>query len=182
MQHMSLQKVDIPRQFIASLYGENLVRLSTNNTQHQESPLVQDNDDVAKESQIKQTDRIPFLGQYQQKIIWLVNNEGHAFADKADMALLESILKACGLQLSDIALINLHGAQFNFEDIKTSFQPQRIIVLGSAFGFFPANLPLHAKTQFDDITVVTGASLQTMQSDKEAKGKLWNLLKPIFGR
>lgn len=179
---MSLQKVDIPRQFIASLYGENLVWLSMNGPQKQNSPVGHSKDNVAEEVQTKQTDRISFLGQYQQKIIWLVNNEEHAFADKADMALLESILKACGLQLSDIALINLHGGSFNFEDLKTSFTPQRIIVLGSAFGFFPANLPLHAKTQFDDITVVTGASLQTMQSDKEAKGKLWNLLKPIFGK
>lgn len=164
-----------------ALYGRNLVRLTDYSTAKQ-APSEKA---AAPAKRAEKKENLPsiatsFLGENKKHVIWMVNDDQNEYADEEGMLLLQSIMQACGLQLEDVAVINLHKQAFTFESIKTQFQPKHIIALGSAYGFFPANLPLYVQMHFEDTLVITGASLQTMQSEKEAKAKLWNLLKPLF--
>ncbi len=181
---MTLQKLDIPKQSIQALYGHNLVRIK-NDSEAKPAPTEKASKSTKKGAEKKASvpaSAAPFLGENKQHVLWIVNDDLNDYADEAGMALLKSILQACGWKMDDVAVINLHNQSLSFESVKTQFQPKYIIALGSAYGFFPANLPLYAQMQFDDIFVITGASLQTMQNEKEAKAKLWNLLKPMFGK
>lgn len=181
---MTLQKLDIPKQSIQALYGQNLVRIK-NGSEVQSAPsekASKPSKKVAEKKANTPANTTPFLGRNKQHVLWMVHDDLNDYADEAGMALLQGIIQACGWKMDDVAVINLHNQSFTFESVKTLFQPKYIIALGSAYGFFPANLPLYAQMQFDDILVITGASLQTMQSEKEAKAKLWNLLKPLFGK
>lgn len=120
---------------------------------------------------------LAYQGENAKGIAIIITNDSNDFLNKTDETLLLNILKAIGLSLADVAIINQHTANTKWvSQIKFS----KVIVFGilpSTYGFVTSNYSIQQKEQeqwlFSD-------SLFSLSSDKVLKGKLWTTLQDFF--
>ena len=163
----------LPSFVLAELFGNSLVNISKEAKQ-----------ELTKTE--KQPSQKIYLGNYEKKIIVLVNDAANMYLSDNSLQFLTEILNACKLNFAHIALINFNKHAVNFLQLKKEMQPAYILGFGvSALQIdLPFDMPHYQVQQYSNCTITTAPSLdvinQSTQQAKAEKKKLWSSLQKMF--
>ncbi len=127
-----------------------------------------------------------YLGNYEKKIVVLVNDAGNMYLSDDDLNFLSGILTACKLNLAHIALLNCNTKPVNFEYLKKELNPSYLLSFGiTALQIeLPFAMPDYQLQDYNKCKILTAPSLNELNrptpSAKEEKSKLWKSLKKMF--
>jgi hypothetical protein len=160
---MSLNNISLPAQLIADLYDSSLI------------------EEIALSNS---PEPIKFLGKNEKKILILVSKDNVAFIEDDELDFLSSILIACKLSLSDVAVINLKNfGNTSYHFLIDQLKSKKIILFDVEAQTIdlPFNFPKFQLQQFDQAIYLSAPSLKEIQKEKTLKTELWNCLKNLFG-
>jgi len=127
-----------------------------------------------------------YFGNYEKKIVVLVNDEENIHLDDESLQFLSGILNACKLNLAHIALINFHKNKVEFNQLKKDMQPVFLILFGlnTLQIELPFAMPDYKVQFFDNCKILIAPSLTELNKNgeqaKAEKTKLWKSLKNMF--
>ena len=127
-----------------------------------------------------------YLGNYERKIIVLVNDDGNMYLGDGELEFLTGILNACKLNLAHIALINFNNNPVDFNQLRKKMQAEYLLMFGvnTLQIQLPFTMPDYQVQQYDNCKIVTAPSLIALnnktQLAKAEKTKLWKSLQNIF--
>lgn len=161
---MSLNNISLPPKLLAALYEHSLV----------ESPA----------RVVPQQPPVPFLGKGEKNILIVVNKSNAPFLPDGELDFLTKILTACGLGLSDVAIVNWSRLPHpDAEALQEQFSTKKIILFDAApepFGL-PVGLTPYVIHTAKNGELVLAPALKEIEKAKEAKHQLWAALKQLFG-
>ncbi|MCW3080477.1 hypothetical protein [Segetibacter sp.] len=181
---MSAEKIQLPDFLLAELYKGSLVELDTYNaeavqTQLEEQPLK-------GQEAIEPLDKVAFLGENKKGVIIIVHQPDAVFLLEEELIFLTSILKACHLDLADIAIINNSRQEVDYEAIKQQLGAKTILLFDvepSAIKL-PFMIPAFQVQKFSGSTIMVAPPLTHINKagveGKLLKTKLWLSLKNVF--
>jgi len=174
-------KEQLPAFVMAELFGDDLVytgeKFDLANTK-KEVPKTEKKETL---SPLKK-----YLGNYERKIVVLVNDEKNMYVSDENLEFLSGILNACKLNLAHIALLNVNNTPLNFIELKEQLQPQYLLAFGiDALQIqLPFAMPDYQVQQYNNCAIVTAPAFQMLnnktQEAKTEKTKLWKSLQKIF--
>src|SRR3954468_19762022 len=123
---MSDEKIQLPDFLIAELYKGSLVDLDTFPLKEAQPRVVEEASNVVET--IRSTEKIKFLGENGKGVIIIIDQREAVFLMENDLTFLTNILKACQLNLADIAIINIATLQANYQAIKEQLHPRNILL------------------------------------------------------
>lgn len=162
------EKEQLPAFVLAELYNKLLVFT----------------DDVPPQQPLKTENN--YLGNYEKKIIVLVNDENNIYLNDVHLNFLSDILNACKLNLAHIALINFNNSAVNFHQLKKQLQPEFLLSFGiTALQMeLPFTIPDYQVQQYNNCNIVIAPALielnKLTQQAKTEKAKLWKSLQKMF--
>lgn len=166
-------KEQLPGFVLAELFSNSLV-FAEDNSKHK----------IIKEKPLEP--KKMYLGNYEKKIIVLVNDAENIYLNDESLNFLSGILNACKLNLAHIALINFNTAAVNFLQLKKELQPE-FLLLFEVMALqidLPFTMPHYQVQQYDNCKILTAPSLvylnQADQQSKTEKTKLWKSLQNMF--
>ena len=179
---MNGDKIKLPDFLIADLYKESLVEIDNSLNVQQDLQAVPLNEEIKAEAI---TDKISFIGENRKNIIIIINQPSKELS-KEDMTFLLNILKACQLNITDVALINAERQKVSYAAMKEQLNAFQIILFDiepSATGL-PFKIPYFQVQDYDNCKIMTAPALsalnKTTAEGKILKTKFWNSLKVIF--
>ena len=122
-----------------------------------------------------------FLGKNQRNILVVVPKQENILND-GEKVFFEKILNSIGLQLDDVAVICPKN-EAKFVYYKRTFECQQVITFGVRpfeIGIEEIEVPLYEIKDFQNIPILYGNTLKTIQGDVDKKKALWLNLKKIF--
>ncbi|GAC1703896.1 MAG: hypothetical protein NVS9B7_02160 [Flavisolibacter sp.] len=125
---------------------------------------------------------VAFLGSYGKQILIIVSVDQFPFISDEDLAFLTSVLSACAMSLSDIALVNVKNMKNDLPSVLQNMDPSAIVSLGIeplVMGL-PFHFPTFQLQKFNNRTYLYAPSLAEIADSKPLKGKLWISLKQLF--
>ncbi len=213
---MSDKKITLPDFIIADLYTNNLVigndlhitEAASVLPEIQSAPIVSVAENFISEpilkkpatkndnKQVEKTipvvpdfvDQKPkwFLGNNGKNITILIKEKDVAFITEPHLEFLSNILNACKLNLGDIALVNHINHPYLYSDLKSSLQPNYLILFDVSTKEIqlPFTIPNYQVQRYDQSQILLAPSLSKMddgsQEAKIEKSKLWVSLKTMF--
>jgi len=159
---MSLNNISLSPSLLADLYPNVLVQGSSV-VRTEKTPL-------------------PFLGNNGKRILILTAHKAHAYLPEKELQFLMTVLSACGLDLSHVAIVNWTLLkEKSFDALLGQLSPQKILLLD----LLPEeiNLPaneLYAIRSHGEFEFVVTPSLEEIEKTKQAKSSLWLALKQLF--
>ena len=166
-------KEKLPDFVLAELYNKSLVFV----------------DDGTKQKKVVEDFKEPkklYLGNYEKKIIVLVNDAENIYLSDESLGFLSGILNACKLNLAHIGLINFNNNALSFSELKKQLQPEFLLSFGiTALQIeLPFTMPDYQVQLYDNCRIITAPDLinlnnATPQAVTEKK-KLWTSLKKMF--
>ena len=159
---MSLNNIVLPPSLLADLYPNALVQGAS----------------TAPSAKVP----VSFLGKNEKNILILVNQKDAAYLREKELQFLTTVLSACQLNLSHVALVN--WALFkekSFAALEAQLSPQKVLLLDVPAG--EAGLPervfytVHKHGRFE---FVSAPALSEIEKTKQAKSSLWVALKALF--
>lgn len=172
---MSFNNVELPGFLVADLYKRHLVEdLSAipNTTKPSEPAPIVDKP-------------IQFLGKNLKQFIILVCYSNEVHLPEAQLEFLGNILKACQLNLGDVAIVNCNSQEVNSNNIG-QLQPKYLIVFGEEPQIrnefrLPSFFEINNKNGVNTINAPKLELLnQNTPDGKVLKGRLWNSLKQLL--
>ena len=129
----------------------------------------------------------PVLGHFSRQVLVMVHDEAAVHCNDTSLAFLTKVISAVGLSMEHIAILNTHGKQVTYPELKTQW-PATVALY---FGVEPASIGVpmrfpHFQVQpWDGCTFLYAPSLTelngTSPQQVELKKQLWMALKKIFG-
>jgi hypothetical protein len=172
---MSINNITLPAHTVADLYQGSLIAEKSVAAPLLEQPLQPGaNTSSAWKS----------LGNNQQQILIIVNNNEAVHLPDNELAFLTGIIGACKLSLADVAIVNLNnhpGA--GYKELTTEFKSRKVFLFGiepATFGL-PMSFPHYQMQAFTGISFLYAPALKELENDKAEKMKLWGCLKKMFG-
>lgn len=162
---MDLNKVVFSREQVSELYGNQLV-------------AALDTEDLVTTT--KKEEPIHFKGKNKKNIVWLIEEADQPFLKDADFQFLTKVLEACGLNLDDIALVNMSNANHAYQLIIHQLQPKLLLASGVSSNKISFNAPLYTIEKETGSTFFSTNSVEDMRNDTVKKSKLWVGLKQIL--
>lgn len=163
---MSLKNIKLPINVIANLYPASLVSLH------------------ASKKTIKSiVEKIKFLGLNEKQVTILVKEENAAFLSDSSLTFLMNILKACKLNLSDVAIVNTLQIETKDYTFILNCTNARVVLL---FGVsppeiqLPLNFPYFQVQLYDHTTYLYAPDLNKVENEPSLKGQLWSGLQEVF--
>jgi hypothetical protein len=164
---MELNSIRLPASVVADLYKDTLVE--TENEQ--------------KIIPVQGMEQLIFLGNNKKNILICVKYPSVLHLPDEQLTFLVTMLTACKLTLSDIAIVNLKNfTDQSYKKIINKFKPGLAFLFGiepAAFGL-PVNFPAYQLQPFNNCSFLYAPSLDELGSDKLLKSKLWVCLRKIF--
>lgn len=173
-----LNSIKLSPAVAASLFRNSLIDTGEQKTSEQIEPVT--TQPVVSDK--KADDEWKYLGGNKQQILIVVNNTGITHLPDEDLELLTSILKACKLDLGDVAIVNSNNyPEHTYKEYLSQFKSKIVLLFGLepvAFGL-PMDFPHFQIQSFSKTTFLHSPPLS--EYDKLLKSKLWVCLKTIFG-
>src|SRR5690606_30914710 len=91
---------------------------------------VKSEDDAVVHAERDAARPVKFLGSNEKKVLLLVINPDVAFLSEEQLTLVTKMLKACELNLGDVAIVNLAGGP-ELSELLPALQPQKLISFGA---------------------------------------------------
>lgn len=160
-----MEKVNLTAASLTDLYKKNLV-------------IIQGQD----EKNVKKGEPIPviYTGNYKQKILWLHTEPLHPNISNEDHEMVSKILDACRLSWDDIALVNLHQANQNPEQIIQILTPMFVIFSDPSFINNVTHDAIYQVNESAGVKKVYTDRLSDIRQDKNLKVRFWQALKNMF--
>lgn len=118
-----------------------------------------------------------YKGGNAKGIAIVINDDSNEFLNSTDESLLLNILKAIGLSLDDVAIINQHNSTENWQE-QIEFTKAIIFgILPSAYDIVSDNYHILLK---NEVNWLFSDSLFSLGANRELKGKLWGKLQELF--
>ena len=171
---MSLNNIDLPGIVIAELYQHDLVEApgKTGRKEKETSAIKK-----AKKTSIH------YLGKNEKHITILVHYPSDVFLPEEQLSFLSNVLKACGLNAGDIAIVNTAMRTVELETILEELETSELIVFSNIPLLDIPSEPFTIK-KIGATTVLTAPTLENMNNDSEEskrqKSRLWACLKQLF--
>ncbi len=164
----------LPAFVLAELYGKSLVFI--------------DEEIKPKKVVVTETKKSPkqYLGDYQKKIIVLVNDEENIYVSDESLQFLSGILSACKLNLAHIALMNFNINAVSFSELKKELKPGYLLLFGiNALQIeLPFAMPDYQVQEYDNCKILVAPSLADLNNSSAhaiaEKKKLWKSLQKMF--
>jgi hypothetical protein len=182
---MSVEKLQLPRFLIADLYKDCLVEIEAVTLQLEPVEVKKINADP-EITTVHQSKTVKYLGDNHKRTIIIINDSDSVIINDTDLALLTNILKACSLNLSDIAIININKQEIQFSKIKEQLDVEKILLFDVAPSTInlPFSIPDFQVQQYAGTIILTAPSLAQLNMGTEEsrlqKSKLWVSLKEFF--
>ena len=117
---MSLENIKLPDFLIVDLYKNSLVELENvqgvkKTVDIKSEPKIPS---VAQPAVATERKSIKFLGENKKNITVVVKEIKSAFINDTDLTFLTNILKACNLNLGDIAIVNTAEQKASYNELK----------------------------------------------------------------
>ena len=168
---MSLNSIKFETTDIALLFKSSLVDIDE---KKQESPNL---GSKSASSEWK------YLGENRKRTLIVVRYSDSVHLPDKQLSFLTKLLAACNLNLADVAILNFHDHQSSqFNEVFDHFDPKTVLLFDTNpadFGM-PMNFPDFQVQAYKDAVFVSSPSLETIEPDKNLKGKLWVCLKKIY--
>ncbi|MGE5107281.1 MAG: hypothetical protein ACM3H8_07040 [Sphingobacteriales bacterium] len=164
---MSFDNIQLPASLLADLYKDSIVQL----------------DDVEKRVLTEQsTASVKFLGENKKGILILVEDKTAPFLNEISFRFLLNILTACKLNMADVALINKTNLKIPLIQAINELTVKTILIFGieSREMNLPIDFPHYQVQKHGNLSYLTSDDFETLEADKQRKGKLWLCLKKIF--
>jgi hypothetical protein len=159
---MSLNNISLPSKLVAQLYQNTLVEGSAR--------------------LVPQKKKVSYLGKAEKNILILVNHTSVPFLPDKELEFLTAVLSACGLDLSDVAIVNWHNAEEKDATVLHQLSPKEVLfldvapdVVGLSF-----NTPEYTVQKTGAVQYVVAPSLSQIEKTKQAKSQFWIALKQLF--
>lgn len=120
---------------------------------------------------------LSYKGGNNKGIVIIGSEESHEFFRDADEILLLNILKAIGLSISDVAIINQHTSGANWQD---QLEFTKVIAFGVDSSSYDLTTEKYSIHIHQNIKWLFSDSLASLSEDKALKGKLWGKLQELF--
>lgn len=160
---MSLNNIQLTPALLVDLYKESLIE---NKKEEAAKPAFK------------------FLGDNKKNILILVSKETVAFLEDGELLFLTSVLAACKLSLSDVAIVNQKSLVVSdtYQSLISYFASKSVLLFDVAAQAIdlPFNFPNFQLQQFDQCVYLSAPSLKEIESVKSLKAMLWNCLKNLF--
>ena len=170
---MSLNSVKFETTDIALLFKNSLVDI-------EEKKQVSSKEDIKPSIEKSQW---KYLGQNKKRTLVIVRYRDAVHMPDKQLSFLTKLLSACNLNLADVAILNFHNNQpSQFNEIIDYFKPKSVLLFDTKpteFGM-PMNFPDFQVQAHKDAVFVSSPSLETIEPNKDLKGKLWICLKKIY--
>lgn len=165
---MSFNDIEMSPALLTELYKNSLVQL--------------DDVEMAKPAVPSSTPSLKYLGENKKGILILVNDEQYPFLNENAFNLLLNILSACKLSMGDVALINKMNLPATVPDIIQQLSIKTVLLFGieAREMNLPIDFPHYQVQKHGSTTYLTSNDFETLEADKQQKGKLWLCLKKIF--
>ncbi len=134
----------------------------------------------------EETSEKPFirsLGGNARRVLVVVQREKEAFLPDGELKFLTSVLKACGLSVADIALVNLASVENKaYGPLTEHFGSRQVLLFDVTPGQMgmPINFPPFQVQTFKEIKWVHAPALHLVEADVAQKKSLWAALKNLF--
>src|SRR4051812_16789051 len=178
---MTNEKIQLPDFLIADLYKGSLVDLDT--FKAKKAPEITEEQPVVDQETIASSEEIKILGENKKHVTIVVNQPSAVFVAEDELTFLTNILKACQLNLADIAIINLATQSLTWEAIKNQLEPVNMLLfeVEPSIIKLPFMIPQFQLQKFDNCTIMVAPSLSLLNNPaadgKLLKTKLWMSLK-----
>lgn len=122
-----------------------------------------------------------YLGGNNKNFVILLNYADEQFIPAPHLTALESILKRKGLELPDVAIVNIHTyAPVTLAKIAAAFSPVKLLIMGKeALPQGIGNLPLNQPVQGKKTNVLYSFSFAEMISSNDNKKAFWDQMKTL---
>lgn len=175
---MSLNSIKFETTDIALLFKNSLVDI---NEKKQDSPSLASASTTADNEQVKVAYK--YLGENKKRTLIVVRYADAVNLPDKQLSFLTKLLAACKLSLADVAILNFQGHEpSQFNEIINYFKPKSVLLFDTKpaeFGM-PMNFPDFQVQAYKDAVFVSSPSLETIEPNKDLKGKLWTCLKKIY--
>jgi len=121
--------------------------------------------------------KVAFKGENNKGIGIIINETNQEFLNQEDETLLANILKAVGLTLNDVAIINQHHAGIEWQN---KVNCSKVFLFGIKPADYNLSTDLYELLQNKNAQWVFSNSLSEIGKDKLLKGKLWVKLQEVF--
>ncbi|WP_207492667.1 hypothetical protein [Aridibaculum aurantiacum] len=183
---MSFENIQLPEFLLADLYKDCLVELE-NIEVSPATTVTAAPVEVAKQEAVAEKTALKYLGENKRNVAILVKSSDAAFVTESDLQFLTNVLKACQLNLADIAIVNTDQQPVQYNALLSELKPKHVIL----FDVEPAAIKLpfafpdfqpqsHGDIQFLKAPALNNINLPS-QDAKVLKTKLWISLQKIFG-
>src|SRR5687768_17357385 len=168
---MSLNNLILPDLLVTHLYKDTLISL-----REKEIPAEKP----------EKADVPQFLGSHLKQIAVFVEYADELYLPEQQLNFLANILKACNLNLADIAIINLAKQDLTFKHINASMGSRKIIFFKTEPAIIGIDQPIASFSvkEYDGISILKAPALEDMNQpsdeSKLLKSKLWLCLKELF--
>ena len=168
----------LPAFLIASFYKNKLVIPSESNPV---SPIA-----TKTPSKMPALETSWFLGENKKQVTIVVNQSTVAFLTDEQFTLLTDMLKACKLNMADVAIVNLANSSKNFTQLHQTLSTRYLLLFDVATSSIdlPFSIPLYQLQSYNQCQILQATSLNSMLEEgkavKDEKIKLWNGLRKMF--
>lgn len=159
---MSINNIVLSPVQLVDFYGKVLVEMNTTNAPANEE--------------------LRYLGNNERGVLIVTNHEEAVYLPDNELQFLTSILTACKLSLSDVAIVNRVREQRLYKELIENLHSSKVLLFGidpSTFGL-PIQFPHFQIQEFDKRTYLSAPVLSLVENDVALKKNLWNSLKLLF--
>ena len=168
---MSLNNLILPDLLVTHLYKDSLIS-------------IREKEDLTQTPEKAEAPQ--FLGNHSKQIAVFVYYTDELYLPEPQLNFLANILKACNLNIADIAIINLAKQALTFEHINKSMGSRKMIFFKTdpAIIGIDQPIPSFSVREYDGVSVLKATALEDMNQpsdeSKLLKSKLWLCLKELF--
>jgi hypothetical protein len=175
---MSLNSIKFDTTDIALLFKNSLVEITSE--QPVSTKAKGKSETIAPENK---EDEWKYLGENKKRTLVVVRYSDVTHLPDKQLSFLTKLLTACSLSIGDVAIFNFQNYHSKgFDKIINYFNPKVVLLFDVEPGEFgmPMIFPQFQAQGHKDAVFVSSPSLETIEPDKNLKGKLWTCLKKIF--
>jgi hypothetical protein len=176
-QFMSLNNINLPELVIADLYRKSLVEIGGSVVKT--APVIA----ATPQKEITAPAPLQYLGKNLKHITILVHYPDQVYLPEEPLNFLSNILKACQLNIGDIAIVNNATQKTNLAGVAKELGTQKLLLFGD-MQQAGINIDHFSIKDIKGIATLAAPELDIINNNssegKVLKGKLWNCLKEMF--
>ena len=182
---MALNDIRLTSTLLVEIYRDSLVEINDqshvnpvqSSTSQRQTP--RENNSTTNRSAVAWK----HLGEFKKRILLVVRYTGITYMPDEPLNFLTSMLGACKLSLTDVAIVNIADLpSIQYSDLREKFNSAVIMLFGVAPSELemPVNFPEFQIQPLNNCTFLYTPVLEKLESDKVLKSKLWVCLRRIF--